>query len=203
MTITLHEQDLPDGLDLGPVVAIDTETMGLNPYRDRLCLVQLSGGDGDAHLVRVAPGQKRAPNLARLLRDRKVVKLFHYGRFDIAVLAHAFGAVARPVWCTKIASKLVRTYTDQHGLRHLCRELIGVDISKQQQSSDWGAETLSDAQLEYAASDVLYLHRLKAELETRIAREGRTPLAEACFRFLPDRALLDLGGWAEPDVFGH
>lgn len=203
MTITLHEQDLPDGLDLGPVVAIDTETMGLNPYRDRLCLVQLSGGDGAAHLVRVALGQKRAPHLARLLRDRKVVKLFHYGRFDIAVLAHAFGAVARPVWCTKIASKLVRTYTDQHGLRHLCRELIGVDISKQQQSSDWGAETLSDAQLEYAASDVLYLHRLKAELETRIAREGRTPLAEACFRFLPDRALLDLGGWAEPDVFGH
>ncbi len=153
--------------------------------------------------MRVAPGQKRAPNLARLLRDRKVVKLFHYGRFDIAVLAHAFGAVARPVWCTKIASKLVRTYTDQHGLRHLCRELIGVDISKQQQSSDWGAESLSDAQLEYAASDVLYLHRLKGELETRIAREGRTPLAEACFRFLPDRALLDLGGWAESDVFAH
>ena len=203
MTITLHEQDLPDGLDLGPVVAIDTETMGLNPHRDRLCLVQLSGGDGDAHLVRIALGQKRAPNLARLLRDRKVLKLFHYGRFDIAVLAHAFGAVARPVWCTKIASKLVRTYTDQHGLRHLCRELIGVDISKQQQSSDWGAESLSDAQLEYAASDVLYLHRLKAELEARIAREGRTRLAEACFRFLPDRALLDLGGWAEPDVFSH
>ena len=203
MTITLHEQDLPEELDLGPVVAIDTETMGLVPHRDRLCLVQLSAGDGDAHLVRVAKGQKRAPNLARLLRDRKVVKLFHYGRFDIAVLAHAFGAVARPVWCTKIASKLCRTYTDQHGLRHLCRELIGVDISKQQQSSDWGAEALSEAQLEYAASDVLYLHRLKAELEARIAREGRTRLAEACFRFLPDRALLDLGGWAEPDVFEH
>ena len=203
MTITLHEQDLPDGLDLGPVVAIDTETMGLNPHRDRLCLVQLSAGDGDAHLVRIARGQKRAPNLARLLRDRRRLKLFHYGRFDIAVLAHAFGAVARPVWCTKIASKLCRTYTDQHGLKHLCRELIGVDLSKQQQTSDWGSETLSDAQLEYAASDVLYLHRLKDELEARLAREGRTRLAEACFRFLPDRALLDLAGWDEPEIFAH
>lgn len=203
MTITLHERDLPDGLDLGPVVAIDTETMGLKPHRDRLCLVQLSGGDGAAHLVRVAPGQRRAPNLGRLLRNRRVLKLFHYGRFDIATLAHGLGAVARPVWCTKIASKLCRTYTDQHGLKHLCRELLGVDLSKQQQTSDWGAETLSDAQLEYAASDVLYLHRLKAELEARIAREGRSRLAEACFRFLPDRALLDLEGWDEPDVFAH
>lgn len=203
MTITLHEQDLPDGLALGPVVAIDTETMGLNPQRDRLCLVQLSAGDGDAHLVRIARRQKRAPNLARLLRDRRTLKLFHYGRFDIAVLAQAFGAVARPVWCTKIASKLCRTYTDQHGLRHLCRELIGVDLSKQQQTSDWGADTLSDAQLEYAASDVLYLHRLKDELEARLAREGRTRLAEACFRFLPDRALLDLAGWDEPEIFAH
>ncbi len=203
MTITLHEHDLPDGLDLGPVVAIDTETMGLNPHRDRLCLVQLSAGDGDAHLVRIEKGQKRAPNLGRLLRSRRVLKLFHYGRFDIAVMAHAFGAVARPVWCTKIASKLGRTYTDQHGLRHLCRELIGVDLSKQQQTSDWGAAEFTDAQLEYAASDVLYLHRLKAELEDRLAREGRTGLAEACFRFLPDRALLDLQGWAEPDVFAH
>ncbi|HUF86368.1 MAG TPA: ribonuclease H-like domain-containing protein [Thermohalobaculum sp.] len=203
MTITLHAHDLPDGLALGPVVAIDTETMGLNPHRDRLCLVQLSAGDGDAHLVQVAKGQKRAPNLGRLLRDRRTLKLFHYGRFDIAVLAHAFGAVARPVWCTKIASKLCRTYTDHHSLKQLCRELLGVDLAKQQQTSDWGAENLSEAQLEYAASDVLYLHRLKAELETRIAREGRGALAEACFRFLPDRVLLDLGGWTEPDIFAH
>jgi len=203
MTITLHQNDLPEGLDLGPVVAIDTETMGLIPHRDRLCLVQLSSGDGTAHLVQIARGQTKAPRLARLLRDRKTLKLFHFGRFDIAVLAHAFGAVARPVWCTKIASKLCRTSTDRHGLRNLCQELIGIDISKQQQSSDWGAETLTDAQLEYAASDVLYLHRLKAELEPRLAREGRAELAEACFRFLPDRALLDLMGWTESDVFDH
>ncbi len=203
MTITLHQSDLPDGLDLGPVVAIDTETMGLNPHRDRLCLVQLSSGDGDAHLVQIANGRKKAPNLDRLLRDRKTLKLFHFGRFDIAVLAHAFGAVARPVWCTKIASKLGRTSTDRHGLRNLTQELIGVDISKQQQSSDWGAETLSEAQLEYAASDVLYLHRLKAELESRLAREGRGALAEACFGFLPDRAMLDLAGWPETDIFEH
>jgi ribonuclease D len=203
MTITLHQNDLPDGLDLGPVVAIDTETMGLNPHRDRLCLVQLSSGDGTAHLVQIARGQKKAPNLARMLRDRKVEKLFHFGRFDIAVLAHAFGAVARPVWCTKIASKIARTSTDRHGLRNLCQELIGVDISKQQQSSDWGAKELSEAQLEYAASDVLYLHQLKAELESRLAREGRTALAEACFGFLPDRALLDLEGWPEIDIFAH
>jgi ribonuclease D len=203
MTVTLHRNDLPDGLGLGPVVAVDTETMGLNPHRDRLCLVQLSGGDGSAHLVQIAKGQKKAPNLARLLRDRKCLKLFHFGRFDIAVMAHAFGAVARPVWCTKIASKLCRTATDRHGLRNLCQELIGVDISKQQQTSDWGAPELTEAQLEYAASDVLYLHRLKAELESRLAREGRTALAEACFRFLPDRALLDLAGWREADVFEH
>ena len=203
MTTTLHQGDLPDGLDLGPVVAIDTETMGLVPHRDRLCLVQLSAGDGDAHLVRIARGQKKAPNLARLLGDTKVLKLFHFGRFDIAVLAHAFGAVARPVWCTKIASKLGRTSTDRHGLRNLTQELIGVDISKQQQTSDWGADDLSEAQLEYAASDVLYLHRLKAELEQRLAREGRANLAEACFRFLPDRAMLDLEGWPEIDIFAH
>jgi ribonuclease D len=203
MTITLHQNDLPGGLDLGPVVAIDTETMGLNPHRDRLCLVQLSSGDGNAHLVQIARGQKEAPNLARLLKDRKVEKLFHFGRFDIAVLAHAFGAVARPVWCTKIASKIARTSTDRHGLRNLCQELIGVDISKQQQSSDWGAGELSEAQLEYAASDVLYLHQLKAELESRLAREGRAALAEACFGFLPDRALLDLEGWPEIDIFAH
>ncbi len=203
MTVTLHQGDLPGGLDLGPVVAIDTETMGLNPHRDRLCLAQLSSGDGDAHLVQIAKGQKKAPNLARLLRDRKVLKLFHFGRFDIAALAHAFGAVARPVWCTKIASKLARTSTDRHGLRNLTQELIGVDISKQQQTSDWGAKDLSEAQLEYAASDVLYLHRLKAELEQRLAREGRTALAEACFGFLPDRAMLDLAGWPETDIFEH
>ncbi|MHA1529695.1 MAG: ribonuclease D [Alphaproteobacteria bacterium] len=203
MTITLHQGDLPGGLDLGPVVAIDTETMGLVPHRDRLCLVQLSSGDGDAHLVRIAKGQSEAPNLVRLLGDAKVLKLFHFGRFDIAVLAHAFGAVARPVWCTKIASKLGRTSTDRHGLRNLTQELIGVDISKQQQTSDWGAGELSEAQLEYAASDVLYLHRLKAELERRLAREGRTKLAEACFGFLPDRAMLDLEGWPETDIFAH
>ncbi len=203
MTITLHQNDLPDGLDLGPEVAIDTETMGLKPHRDRLCLVQLSSGDGNAHLVQIARGQKKAPNLARLLRDRKVLKLFHFGRFDIAVMAHAFGAVARPVWCTKIASKLARTSTDRHGLRNLTQELIGVDISKQQQTSDWGAEDLSEAQLEYAASDVLYLHRLKAELEQRLAREGRADLAKACFGFLPDRAMLDLEGWPETDIFEH
>ncbi len=203
MTITVYQDDLPGGLDLGPVVAIDTETMGLNPHRDRLCLVQLSSGDGDAHLVQIANGRKKAPNLGRLLRDRKTLKLFHFGRFDIAALAQAFGAVARPVWCTKIASKLARTSTDRHGLRNLTQELIGVDISKQQQTSDWGAKDLSEAQLEYAASDVLYLHRLKAELEQRLAREGRTALAEACFGFLPDRAMLDLAGWPETDIFEH
>ena len=203
MTVTLHQNDLPEGLDLGPVVAIDTETMGLNPHRDRLCLVQLSAGDGTAHLVQIARGQREAPRLARLVSDESVLKLFHFGRFDIAVLAHALGAVARPVYCTKIASKLVRTYTDRHGLKYLLSELLGVDISKQQQSSDWGAETLSEAQCAYAASDVLYLHRLREALDARLAREGRTALAEACFRFLPDRALLDLAGWPEQDIFAH
>ena len=203
MTITLHQNDLPDGLDLGPVVAIDTETMGLIPRRDRLCLVQLSAGDGNAHLVQISKGQKKAPNLTRMLRDRKVEKLFHFGRFDIAVLAHAFGVVARPVWCTKIASKLCRTSTDRHGLKYLCQELIGVDISKQQQMSDWGTEELTEAQMEYAASDVLYLHRLKEALEARLAREGRSDLAKACFRFLPDRAMLDLNGWPDTDIFEH
>ena len=203
MTMTLHQRDLPDGLDLGPVVAVDTETMGLNPHRDRLCLVQLSAGDGTAHLVQVAAGQRTAPNLARLLLAPGVEKLFHYGRFDIAVLAHAFGAVARPVWCTKIASKLTRTFTDRHGLRDLCRDLIGVDISKAQQSSDWGAEELTEAQMEYAASDVLHLHRLREVLAARLAREGRAGMAEACFRFLPERAMLDLGGWPEEDIFAH
>jgi len=203
MTVTLHRNDLPDGLDLGPAVAIDTETMGLNPHRDRLCLVQLSSGDGNAHIVQIARGQAEAPNLVRLLADESVLKLFHFGRFDIAVLAHAFGAVARPVYCTKIASKMVRTFTDRHGLKNLCSDLIGVDISKQQQTSDWGAPVLSEAQCNYAASDVLYLHRLRVELDLRLEREGRTALAAACFRFLPDRALLDLAGWPEQDVFAH
>ena len=199
----LYQGDLPDGLDLGPEVAIDCETMGLNPLRDRLCVVQLSGGDGDAHLVQVAKGQTRAPNLERLLTDGEVLKLFHFGRFDIAALCHAFGALAAPVYCTKIASKLVRTYTDRHGLKYLLQELLGVDISKQQQSSDWGADTLSAAQIDYAASDVLYLHALRAQLDAMLAREGRTELARACFDFLPARARLDLAGWSETDIFAH
>ena len=204
MAIHLYQNDLPDGLDLGPVVAIDTETMGLDPRRDRLCLVQMSSGDGDAHLVQIAPGQTSAPNLERMLTDPAVLKLFHFGRFDIAALENAFGLVTAPVWCTKIASKMIRTYTDRHGLKYLLQALAGVDISKQQQTSDWGAETLSEAQLEYAASDVLYLHRLKAELEKLLAREGRTALAQACFDFLPTRAQLDLLGWGdENDIFHH
>ncbi|MGI1662105.1 ribonuclease D [Palleronia sp. KMU-117] len=203
MTNHLHATDLPDGLDLGPSVAIDCETMGLRPHRDRLCVVQLSGGDGHAHVVRIAPGQTRAPNIERLLADPSVLKLFHFGRFDIAALYNAFGVLAAPVYCTKIASRLVRTYTDRHGLKYLLDELIGVDISKQQQMSDWGAETLTQAQVEYAASDVLYLHRLKDTLDARLAREGRTDLAQACFDFLPMRARLDLAGWPEEDIFSH
>ena len=204
MTIHLHQNDLPDGVDLGPVVAIDTETMGLDPRRDRLCLVQLSSGDGHAHLVRIARGQTSAPNLERMLSDPKVLKLFHFGRFDIAALKAAFGVVTAPVYCTKIASKMVRTFTDRHGLKYLLTDLLGVDISKQQQTSDWGAEKLTEAQAEYAASDVLYLHRLKAELDARLAREGRTGLAQACFDFLPTRAMLDLSGWeGETDIFNH
>lgn len=203
MTVHVHNADLPDDLDLGPVVAIDSETMGLLPHRDRLCLVQLSAGDGDAHLVRIAKGQTSAPNLSALLTDPDRLKLFHFGRFDIAVLAHAFDAVARPVYCTKIASKLVRTYTDRHGLKPLVQEIVGVDLSKQQQSSDWGADELSESQQAYAASDVLYLHQMMAEFDIRLAREGRTELAQACFRFLPDRALLDLAGWPDTDIFAH
>jgi ribonuclease D len=199
----LHHGDLPDGLDLGAVVAVDTETMGLVPARDRLCLVQLSAGDGDAHLVQVAPGDAGAPNLARLLADPARLKLFHYGRFDIAVLAHRFGVLAAPAWCTKIASRLVRTYTDRHGLRDLLREVLEVDISKLQQSSDWGAAELSVAQIEYAASDVLHLHRLREALAARLAREGRAALAQACFDFLPHRAALDLAGWDGQDIFAH
>ena len=204
MAIHLHIRDLPDGLDLGAVVAIDTETMGLDPRRDRLCLVQLSSGDGNAHLVQIGMGQTAAPNLARLLTDPKVLKLFHYGRFDIAALKQALGVVTAPVWCTKIASKLVRTFTDRHGLKYLLADLVGVDVSKQQQTSDWGSATLSDAQKDYAASDVLYLHTLKAELEARLVRENRLELAQACFAFLPTRAILDLMGWEEPnDLFHH
>jgi ribonuclease D len=199
----LYRGDLPDGLDLGPVVAIDTETMGLNPARDRLCLVQLSGGDGDAHLVQIGQEQEHAPNLERLLADPAVLKLFHYGRFDIAVLLNRFGVLTRPVYCTKIASRLVRTYTDRHGLKDLVREMLEADISKQQQSSDWGAAELSPAQLDYAASDVLHLHGLRDALDARLAREGRRDLAAACFGFLPERARLDLAGWDEVDIFAH
>lgn len=199
----LYQRDLPDGLDLGQSVAIDCETMGLNPHRDRLCLVQLSSGDGDTHLVQVDMGQETAPNLERLLTDPNVLKLFHFGRFDIAALLHRFGALAAPVYCTKIASKLVRTYAVRHGLKHLVSELLGVDISKVEQMSDWGAGTLTEAQLEYAASDVIYLHRLKEELDDRLMREGRTDLAQAAFDFLPTRARLDLAGWPDVDVFAH
>ncbi len=203
MTNFLHMKDLPDGLDLGTTVAIDCETMGLNPHRDRLCVVQLSGGDGDAHMVQIESGQRTAPNLERLLADNEILKLFHFGRFDIAALLNAFGVRAEPVYCTKIASKLCRTYTDRHGLKNLLEELLGIDISKQQQMSDWGAEILTEAQLAYAASDVLYLHRLREVLDARLAREGRTALAAECFRFLPARAELDLAGWPESDIFAH
>ncbi len=203
MTNHVYQGDLPDGLDLGPVVAIDCETMGLSPFRDRLCVVQLSAGDGHAHLVQVAKGQTEAPNLARLLKDPEVLKLFHFGRFDIAAMYHAFGALAAPVYCTKIASRLVRTYTDRHGLKALTQELISVDISKQQQSSDWGAPKLTDAQVDYAASDVLYLHRLREALNTMLTREDRMEMAQACFDFLPTRAKLDLAGWPDTDIFAH
>lgn len=199
----LYNGDLPDGLDLGPIVAIDCETMGLNPHRDRLCLIQMSGGDGNCHLVQVAKGQSEAPNLKRMLEDPAVLKLFHFGRFDIAALNQAFGANTAPVYCTKIASKLVRTFTDRHGLKYLLQELCGIDISKQQQQSDWGAESLTEAQLDYAASDVLYLHELKTKLDEMLAREGRTEMAAACFEFLPMRAQLDLAGWPEIDIFAH
>jgi ribonuclease D len=204
VTIHLHQNDLPDGLDLGPIVAIDTETMGLDPRRDRLCVVQLSDGKGDAHLVQIARGQTSAPNLQRLLTDPAVLKLFHFGRFDIAALQNAFGVRTAPVWCTKIASKLIRTYTDRHGLKYLLLEYVGVDVSKAQQTSDWGAASLTEAQKDYAASDVLYLHKLKDALEAILHREGRMALAQSCFDFLPTRAELDLLGWDEPnDLFHH
>ena len=203
MTIRYHEGDLPAGADFGASVAIDTETMGLQPHRDRLCVVQLSAGDGTADVVRIAKDQSRAPNLEALLADPKVTKIFHYARFDIAALYNRFGVMTRPVYCTKIASKLVRTYTDRHGLKDLLRETIGVEISKQQQSSDWGAATLSEAQLAYAASDVLHLHKVRDKLDLMLAREGRTEIARACFDFLPTRARLDLMGWPENDIFSH
>ena len=203
-TIRFHKGDLADlsNYDVD-TVAIDTETLGLNPHRDRLCVVQISPGDGTADVIQIAAGQKRAPNLVALLKNRKVTKLFHFGRFDLAVLYHAFGVMPEPVFCTKIASKLTRTYTDRHGLKDLCSELLGVGISKAQQSSDWAAATLSPEQLEYAASDVLYLHRLRDVLAARLSRDGRTREAEACFRFLPTRAKLDLMGWGEEDIFAH
>lgn len=203
MTNHLYKNDLPDGLDLGPIVAIDCETMGLHPHRDRLCVVQMSSGDGHAHLVQVAQGQIEAPNLCAMLTDPNVLKLFHFGRFDIAALQNTFGALTAPVYCTKIASRLVRTYTDRHGLKNLLQELLNEDISKQQQSSDWGADTLTKAQIDYAASDVLHLHKLRDKLDVMLAREGRDELAQACFRFLPTRALLDLEGWPETDIFAH
>ncbi|GAA4530849.1 ribonuclease D [Chelativorans composti] len=203
--IRFHKNDLPDLRHYENVeaVAIDTETLGLNPHRDRLCVVQLSPGDGTADVVQIEAGQKKAPNLVALLRSRKITKIFHYGRFDIAVLYHTFGVTTEPVFCTKIASRLTRTYTDRHGLKDLVHELLGVNLSKQQQSSDWAAETLTKEQLEYAASDVLYLHKLREILIQRLKREKRTELAEACFRFLPTRAKLDLAGWEEEDIFSH
>ena len=207
-TLHLHRHDLPAGLSLGPVVAVDTETMGLNPHRDRLCLVQLSAGDGTAHMVQILPvslGGRGydAPNLARMLSDPATVKLMHFARFDVAVLQHALGIACAPVKCTKIAAKLIRTFTDRHGLKDLCRELLGIEISKQQQTSDWGAPELSSEQLAYAASDVLHLHALWARLEALLVREGRLELAQACFDFLPTRGRLDLLGYELPDIFAH
>lgn len=199
----LHKNDLPDSLDMGPEVAIDCETLGLNPHRDRLCVVQLSSGDGNAHIVQIERGQDAAPNLQAILANPDCLKLFHFGRFDIAAMLNAFGTLTAPVYCTKIASRLVRTYTDRHGLKNLLQEMLDIDISKQQQMSDWGSETLSDAQLEYAASDVLYLHQLRQKLNARLEREGRTEIAQACFDFLPMRAKLDLAGWPEIDIFAH
>lgn len=203
MKIKLYQGDLPDGLDLGPVVAIDTETLGLNPQRDRLCLAQLSSGDGVCHAVQFAAGQYAAPNLKKMLASPAVTKLFHFARFDIAMLYQYVGVMARPLYCTKIASRLARTFTDRHGLRDLCKDLLGVELKKEQQSSDWGAPSLSEEQLRYAASDVRYLHALRTRLDEMLAREGRTELAQSCFDFLPARALLDLEGWPEQDIFAH
>ena len=203
MTNHVYKGDLPVNLDLGSVIAIDCETMGLNPKRDRLCVVQLSSGDGNAHLVQISKGQTSAPNLCRMLEDPNVLKLFHFGRFDIAAIFEAFGVLTAPVYCTKIASRLIRTYTDRHGLKNLLQELLAIDISKQQQSSDWGAKRLSKAQIEYAASDVLYLHQLRESLNQMLIREGRMEVAKSCFDFLPTRAQLDLAGWPDTDIFAH
>lgn len=203
MSIELHEGDLPETVRFAGAVAVDTETMGLNPHRDRLCLVQLSGGDGNCHLVRLAKGRYDAPRLKALMSDAAVTKIFHYARFDIAMLHRFLGVVPTPVYCTKIASKLTRTFTDRHGLKDLCKDLLGVELSKEQQSSDWGASELTQAQLKYAAADVLHLHALRARLDELLAREGRLELAQACFRFLPVRAELDLAGWPEDDIFAH
>ncbi|WP_333824922.1 ribonuclease D [Pinisolibacter sp.] len=203
MTIRFHHEDLPDLANYRDSVAIDTETMGLLPHRDRLCVVQLSPGDGTVDVVKIALGQKRAPNLEKLLADPKVTKIFHYARFDLAVLFHAFGVMPQPIFCTKVASKLTRTYTDRHGLKDLCRDLLGVELSKQQQSSDWGAADLSDAQMNYAASDVLHLHALVDKLKPVLEREGRADIAQACFDYLPTRARLDLMGWLDGDILDH
>ena len=203
MTHKQHRGDLSEGVCLGPVVAVDTEAMGLNPHRDRLCLVQLSAGDGDAHLVQLSRGDYAAPRLKHLLAAPDVIKLFHYARFDLAMLYRYLGVMAAPVYCTKIASRLARTFTDRHGLRDLCKDLLNIDLSKQQQSSDWGAETLSEQQRHYAAADVLYLHHLKVKLDAMLQREGRTAMAQACFQFLPMRARLDLAGFEDVDIFAH
>ena len=203
MALTLHKGDLPAGLSFGDAVAIDSETMGLNPHRDRLCLIQLSAGDGNCHLVQFAAGQYAAPNLKALLQDPSVLKIFHFARFDLAVIRHYLGIDCGPVYCTKVASKLVRTFTDRHGLKDICRDLLGVELSKQQQSSDWGAADLTQEQLVYAASDVLHLHALRRKLDVMLQREGRTEIAAACYRFLPIRARLDLEGWPDLDIFSH
>ena len=211
MTTFLYEDDLPDNFDFKDIVAIDCETLGLNPHRDRLCLVQISNGDGNAHLVKIkakysgdtTPKQSLAPNLCSMLVDKNIMKLFHFARFDIGALLSHFNVITKPVFCTKIASKLVRTYTDKHGLKNLINEILNVDISKREQSSDWGALELSDSQMEYAASDVLFLHELKSNLEMRLVRENRLSLAQACFKFLPERAKLDIEGWKDEDIFSH
>jgi ribonuclease D len=203
MNHRLYRGDLPEGIDFGSVVAVDTEAMGLSPHRDRLCLVQLSAGDGEAHLVQFEPGCYAAPRLKLLLADAGVTKLFHFARFDLAMIYHYLGVMALPVYCTKVASRLARTFTDRHGLRDLCKDLLNIDLSKQQQSSDWGAVSLTDEQIRYAATDVVHLHALRSRLDAILAREGRERLAQACFEFLPHRVLLDLEGWAEQDIFAH
>jgi len=203
MTNYLYDRDLPDNLNLGSIIAVDTETMGLNPSRDRLCLVQISSGDGDAHLVQISKDQILAPNLCKILSNPDVLKIFHFGRFDIAVIFIRFNVLCNSVYCTKIASKLVRTFTERHGLKNILQDLISVDVSKQQQSSDWGRPVLTQSQIDYAASDVLYLHKLKHELDIRLSRENRTDIAQACFEFLPIRAKLDILGWPNQDIFAH